>query len=61
MIAQDVAGSVHRRLLLLTNLWPGISPHGPEVPTSVWNLPYSVWVGYADACDQYEDDMKART
>jgi hypothetical protein len=49
---------VYRRLILLTKLWPGISPHGSEVPTSVWNLPYVVWIGYADACDQYEDDMR---
>jgi hypothetical protein len=42
----------------LTQLWPGISPHDALVPTSVWNLPYGVWLGYAAAVDQYEAEMK---
>jgi hypothetical protein len=40
-------------LTTVCRLWPGISPHGPDVPTSVWNLPYGVWLGFADYTDQY--------
>jgi hypothetical protein len=39
-------------------VWPGISPHGFQVPTSVWNLNYSTWVGFAAAVDQWIADMK---
>jgi hypothetical protein len=38
------------------HLWPSISPHGPEVPNSIWNLPYGVWVhGIAPETDAYID------
>jgi hypothetical protein len=42
----------------LTHLFPGISPHGPEVPQSVWNLPYDVWVAYAAAVDNWRDELR---
>jgi hypothetical protein len=35
------------------HLWPAISPHGPEVPNSIWNLPYGVWLGLAAHTDAY--------
>lgn len=41
----------------MCHLWPSISPHGPEVPNSVWNLRYGVWLGFARATDQYIADM----
>jgi hypothetical protein len=28
------------------------------VPTSVWNLPYNVWVGFALAADDYAEQRK---
>jgi hypothetical protein len=39
-------------------LWPAVSPHGPEIPTSIWNLPYWTWRRLALAADQYEEGMK---
>jgi len=42
----------------MCHLWPAIAPHGAEVPTSVWNLPYGTWLGLARAASQYEQDMK---
>jgi hypothetical protein len=42
---------VYRRLLIVCQLWPSISPHGPEVPTSIWNLPYGVWLAIAAETD----------
>jgi hypothetical protein len=46
------------RLLIITHLWPGISPHGDQVPTSVWNLPYGVWLMYAADADEYVKSSK---
>lgn len=42
-----------KRLTTMCHLWPSISPHGPDVPTSVWNLTYGVWRGFAAAADDY--------
>ena len=42
----------------MCHLWPSISPHGDEVPTSIWNLPYGVWLGLAQAADAYNESMK---
>jgi hypothetical protein len=39
-------------------LWPSISPHGPEVPTSIWNLHYGVWVALAAETDAHHAAMK---
>lgn len=40
-------------MLAVCQLWPGITPHGPEVPVSIWNLPYRVWIGIASATDAH--------
>jgi hypothetical protein len=42
------------------HLWPSVSPHGPEVPTSIWNLQYGVWLGLAAAADQYIEQNRER-
>ena len=49
---------MYSRLIVVCQRWPSISPHGPEVPTSVWNLPYGVWLGIAAACDEYLEALK---
>lgn len=40
------------------HLWPAVAPHGPEVPTSIWNLPYGVWVGLAASADHWIEQNK---
>jgi len=40
-------------MITVCHLWPAISPHGAEVPTSIWNLPYGVWRGIAASTDAY--------
>lgn len=41
-------------------MFPSISPHGPEVPQSVWNLPYGVWLGIANTVDSYIAEMNKK-
>jgi hypothetical protein len=40
-------------MLLVCQLWPSIAPHGPEVPNSIWNLPYGLWIAIAHSTDDY--------
>jgi hypothetical protein len=47
---------VNKRLTTMCHLWPAIAPHGAEVPNSVWNLRYGVWMGFARAADQYNEE-----
>lgn len=49
---------MNKRLVTMCRLFPSIAPHGPEVPTSVWNLSFAVWMGFARSVDQYIEDAK---
>ena len=49
---EDLEQSVYRRLTLVCHLWPGITPF------NVWELPLFVWRGFAQAADDYVDQMK---
>jgi hypothetical protein len=42
-----------KRLIDMCHLIPSVSPHGAEVPTSVWNLPFGMWLGLAAFVDDY--------
>jgi hypothetical protein len=42
-----------KRLVYMCHLIPSVSPHGAEVPTSVWNLPFGMWLGLAGFVDDY--------
>lgn len=45
--------------MTVCHLFPSISPHGDEVPTSIWNLRFGVWRGViAPAADAYLAAMK---
>lgn len=46
-------------MLTVCHLWPSVSPHGAEVPASIWNLQYGVWRAIAAAADSYERQAKA--
>lgn len=45
-------------MITVCRLWPSISPHGHEVPNSIWNLPYGVWLGIKTSCDNYLEEVR---
>lgn len=51
---------MYRRMLVVCQLWSSITPHGPEVPASIWNLPYHVWLGIAAATDAHLAEQERR-
>ena len=43
---------MYKRLTTVCHLWPGITPF------NVFGLPYSMWVSFAEAADEYQKSMK---
>lgn len=42
----------------MCRLWGGITPHASGHPGSIWDLPYSTWVIFRHAADDYVKRMK---
>lgn len=52
---EDAAGirkAVNSRIVLISHLWPGITPW------TVWDLPYGLWRGYAASHDAYVQQQR---
>lgn len=45
-------------MLVVCHLYYAVSPHDWEVPNSIWNLRYRVWVGIAASAEAYIAEMK---
>jgi hypothetical protein len=43
---------------VVSRLWGGLTPHPSGHPGSVWDLPYSTWLMFAAAADEYVAKMK---
>jgi hypothetical protein len=53
-----VEGGVYARIVTLCRLVPSISPHPAGHAGSVWDLPWVMWVGFAQFVDEYVREAK---
>ena len=49
---EDIEGSVYERILVVSHVWPGVTP------LNVWDLPYDMWLQFANGADEWSRQQK---